>query len=249
MALYDAIGLDYAALRRPDPRIAARIDAALGNAVSVVNVGAGTGSYEPDGREVVAVEPSTAMIAQRPPGAAPCVQADAEALPFGDASFDAALAVLTVHHWGDRAKGMAEMRRIARDRVVILTFDPAARSMWLIDYLPALADLDARCMPPLDAYEAWLGPVEIAPVPVPHDCLDGFLYAYWRRPRAYLDPRVRGAMSSFHAIGDATEGLARLRDDLADGAWERRYGHLAEREALDVGYRLVTAKGLDPSDA
>lgn len=240
-AVYDSIGLNYAALRLPDARIAARIDRALGEAQTVLNVGAGTGSYEPAHRTVTAVEPSAAMINQRPAHAAPVVQASAEALPFADGSFDAAMAVLTVHHWSDKAKGLREMRRVARGPVVLLTFDPALKKSWLADYLPALETLDDAQMPLMADYAEWLGPVRVEAVPVPHDCSDGFLYAYWRRPHAYLDPHVRSGSSSFWAIPDLETGLARLADDLASGAWEARYGHLMSLDALDLGYRLVIA--------
>lgn len=240
-ARYDTIGIDYARLRRPDPRIAALIDAALGDARSVVNIGAGAGSYEPEGRQVTAVEPSAAMIGQRPPGSAPVVQAGAEELPFADDHFDAAMAVLTVHHWHDQPRGLAELRRVARGPVAILTYDPAFRGFWLADYLPALVALDEAQMPPLASYAAALGPVTISPVPIPHDCTDGFLCAYWRRPAAYLDARVRAAMSSFWALGDVSRELARLEADLASGAWEARYGELLQRESLDCGYRLVVS--------
>lgn len=240
-AAYDRIGIDYANLRKPDARIEAVIRNALGPARTVLNVGAGAGSYEPADLEVTAVEPSIEMIRQRPAQAAAVVQARAEALPFADKSFDAAMAVLTVHHWSDRAKGMAEMRRVTRGPIVILTYDPAFRGFWLADYIPELIALDEAHMPPVDAYERWLGPVSIAPVRIPHDCSDGFLCAYWRRPAAYLDPKVRAAMSSFWALGDVSDALGRLDRDLASGAWSERYGHLLDLEALDCGYRLVVA--------
>jgi SAM-dependent methyltransferase len=240
-AKYDSIGIDYAMLRKPDARIAAMIDAALGEAETVLNIGAGAGSYEPTGRTLTALEPSAEMIRQRPPTAAPVVQGSAEQLPFADASFDAAMAVLTVHHWSDQARGLAEMRRVSRGPVVILTYDASFRGFWLADYIPQLVTLDEAQMPPMTHHAAALGPVEILPVPIPHDCSDGFLCAYWRRPAAYLDTRVRAAMSSFHAIGDVSAALARLESDLASGAWEARYGALLELDALDCGYRLVVA--------
>lgn len=241
-ALYDTIGVDYANLRRPDPRIATMIDRALGNARSVLNVGAGSGSYEPTDRDVTALEPSAEMIAQRPAGAGRAVQGSAEELPFADHSFDAAMGVLTIHHWRDKARGLLEMRRVARERIVLLTFDPAFRDNWQLDYWSQLATLDDGQMPPLDFYEQYLGPVTIAPVPIPHDCSDGFLYAYWRRPRAYLDPRIRKGISSFWMIDEAERGLARLEADLASGDWERRHAGLLEAGAIDAGYRLVTAR-------
>lgn len=239
-ALYDTIGLNYQDLRRPDPRIAAVIDAALGDARTVVNVGAGTGSYEPAHRQVTAVEPSAAMITKRAPGAAKAVQASADDLPFADDAFDAAMAVLTIHHWPDKSAGLRELRRVTRGPIVLLTFDPASRP-WLTDYLPELAALDEANMPALSDYARWLGPVRIAPVPVPHDCSDGFLYAYWRRPAAYLDPVIRSGSSSFWALPNLDEGLNRLEADLRSGAWQARYAELLDAETYDAGYRLVIA--------
>jgi SAM-dependent methyltransferase len=241
-ASYDRIGVNYADLRKPDARIAAAIEAALGDARRVLNVGAGTGSYEPAGRQVTAVEPSAEMIRQRAATAGPAVRARAEALPFADAAFDAAMAVLTVHHWSDQARGLAEMRRASRGPVALLTYDPGFRDFWLTDYIPELLALDDARMPPLDLYAAALGPVEISAVPIPHDCTDGFLCAYWRRPRAYLDPRIRAAMSSFWLIGDVSAGLAKLAADLDSGAWARRYGGLADAPARDLGYRIVVTR-------
>jgi SAM-dependent methyltransferase len=238
---YDRIGVNYAELRKPDPRIAARIEAALGKARGVLNVGAGAGSYEPAGRDVTALEPSIEMIRQRRSPAAAVVQGRAEELPFEDDAFEASMAILTVHHWTDQAKGLGEMRRVTRGPVVILTYDPAFRGFWLADYLPELVTLDEAQMPDMAEYGRWLGPVEIEPVPIPHDCTDGFLSAYWRRPAAYLDPKVRAAMSSFWALGDVSQALARLEADLESGAWAERYGHLLALDALDCGYRLVVA--------
>jgi SAM-dependent methyltransferase len=217
------------------------IHAVLGPAETVLNVGAGTGSYEPTDRRVTAVEPSAAMIAKRAPGAAPAVQAFADRLPFADKSFDAAMAVLTIHHWSDKAAGLAEMRRVTKGPIVLLTFDPAVRP-WLTDYLPALAALDAAQMPALADYAHWLGPVEIRPVLVPHDCSDGFLYAYWRRPQAYLDPHVRSGSSSFWALDGLQPGLERLASDLDSGEWQRRHADLLTADVRDVGYRLVVSR-------
>ncbi|WP_084418640.1 class I SAM-dependent methyltransferase [Henriciella litoralis] len=238
-ALYDTIGLNYAELRKPDARVARQIHAALGEARTVLNVGAGSGSYEPAGVDLTAVEPSAEMIAQRPVSDAKVIQGSVETLPFGDDSFDASIAVLTIHHWSDQAKGCAEMRRVTRGPVVFLTFDASHKGFWLFDYFPALLTLDEEAMPPMARYGEWLGEAKIEPVPIPHDCTDGFLAAYWRRPAAYLDERIRRAMSSFWKIGDVSVGLARLKSDLEDGSWERRYGHLLELDALDCGYRLV----------
>lgn len=236
---YDTIGINYSALRKPDPRIAVAIEAALGPGRSVLNVGAGTGSYEPLGREITAVEPSIEMIQQRSMPAASVIQGCAENLPFDDHSFDAAMAVLTIHHWTDQAKGCAELRRVTRGPIVFLTFDPAFRDYWLADYIPALVTLDDAQMPPLASYAEWLGPVDITPVPIPHDCIDGFMSAYWRRPSAYLDPRIRSAISSFWSLGDISGELAVLERDIASGTWERKYANLAALDRLDCGYRLV----------
>ena len=239
-AKYDTIGINYAELRKPDPRIAKVIERALGAAQTVVNVGAGAGSYEPADRRVTAVEPSREMIRQRKPGAAEAIEASAGDLPFEDKRFDAAMAILTIHHWPDKAAGLAEMRRVTRGPIVLLTFDPAHRP-WLTDYFPELAALDEANMPAMSDYERWLGPVRITPVLVPHDCSDGFLYAYWRRPAAYLDPRIRSGASSFWAMKNAEAGLEKLKRDLETGAWETRYAGLLTLDEYDAGYRLVVA--------
>lgn len=238
---YDSIGINYADLRRADPRIAALIDSALGPARTVLNVGAGAGSYEPAGRLVTAIEPSLEMIRQRGPTAAKAIRGQAEDLPFADASFDASMAILTVHHWADKEKGLREMRRVTRGPVVVLTFDPSHKGSWLTDYIPELVALDERQMPPLGDYEKWLGKVRISPVPVPHDCTDGFLYAYWRRPAAYLDPRIRTGISSFWTIPNVAQALDRLAHDLESGEWHRRHADLLALDECDVGYRLVVA--------
>ena len=242
---YDTIGQGYAGRRRPDPHIADRLTAALGGARSVLNVGAGTGSYEPEDRSVVALDPSMVMIRQRAIGAAPAVCGRAEALPFANAAFDAVLGVLTAHHWSDRAVGLAECARVARDRVVLLTWDPAADAFWLVaDYLPEFGALDRRQFAAIDTYQTAFGPgalVRITPLLVPRDCCDGFLGAYWARPAAYLDPAVRAGISSF-ARGKWESGLERLHADLISGVWHSRYGHLLEATAMDIGYRIVVAR-------
>jgi len=237
-ALYDSIGINYADLRKPDPRIAKTIAQALGASKATLNVGAGTGSYEPADRQVVAVEPSLEMIRKRRPSAARAIQASADDLPFDDKSFDASMAILTIHHWPDKQAGLREMRRVTRGPIVLLTFDPSHRP-WLTDYLPQLATLDEAQAPQMSDYERWLGEVRISPVLVPHDCTDGFQYAYWRRPSAYLDPRIRSGISSFWKIRDAEAGLSRLAHDLETGEWRRRYCGLLALEEYDAGYRLV----------
>jgi SAM-dependent methyltransferase len=244
--LYDEIGPGYPATRRADPRIAAAIERALGEARTIVNVGAGTGNYEPTDREVTAVEPSAAMIVQRPPGAAPCVQAGAEELPFSDDAFDAAMAVMTIHHWHDLGRGLAELRRVARDRVVVFTWDPAvAGTLWLAaEYLPEFAEVETLRFPPPREVADALGGGEVLSVPIPADCHDGFIEAFWARPEAYLDPAVRAGMSGMAALEPdvVQRGISRLRADLESGAWDRRHGHLRQRESLELGYRLVVAR-------
>ena len=242
---YDTIGDGYAAHRRPDPRIAAAVHAALGGARTVLDVGAGSGSYEPTDRPVVALEPSRTMHAQRPPDAGPVVEGVAEGLPFASGSFDAAMAILTHHHWTDVDRGFAEIRRVAR-RVVVLTWDPdavRAANLWLArDYFPDLhGDLYVEPALP-EARRAFPG-ATVVPVPIPHDCTDGFMAAYWARPEAYLDAGVRGAISSFARRDPAVlgPGLARLRADLASGAWAARNADLRGRVSLDLGYRLLVA--------
>ena len=237
---YDSMGMNYAELRKPDPRIARFITHALGDASAVLNVGAGTGSYEPADRQVTAVEPSREMIRQRKPGAVPAIEACAESLPFPDKSFDASMAILTIHHWTDKRAGLREMRRVTRGPVVLLSFDPSSRP-WLTDYLPELAVLDDERMPTLVELEQWLGPLQVTPVPIPHDCTDGFLYAYWKRPFAYLDTRLRAGSSSFWLIKGVEEGLEELKRDLKSGAWERRYADLLQQDEYEAGYRLVVA--------
>ncbi|WP_293325525.1 class I SAM-dependent methyltransferase [Mycobacterium sp.] len=244
---YDHNGITYAQTRRPDPRIAGVINHAIGDGEVVANIGAGTGSYEP-AQTVVAVEPSRVMIDQRPPGSAPAVQATAEELPIRTDAVDAALAVLTVHHWAELAAGVAEMLRIARHRVVILTWDhDVIRNFWLLnEYVPAAAATDARLAVPISTLVELLGRegVSMISVPVPYDCVDGFGGAYWRRPEAYLDDIVRRGMSLFAMTPDSEvqEGLLRLRADLTSGEWEERHADLLQMLELDLGYRLLVAR-------
>lgn len=243
--MYDHIGGQYSGGRQQDPRIAARVWAALADASPVVNVGAGSGSYEPRDRRVVAVEPSAVMLSQRAVGAAPAVRAVAEALPFRDGAFGAAMGVLTVHHWSDRERGLAEIRRVTRGPVVLFLRDPrAVFSWWLHHYFPATARLEASRETPLDQVAQMLGGrLEVTPVPIPADCADGFNAAYWRRPRAYLNPQAWGSMSALALIpqADRAEGIRRLQADLSNGEWDRRWGHLLALSEFDLGYRVITA--------
>ena len=240
--LYDTIGTTYTATRRTEPRIAAQIWAALGNARTILNVGAGTGSYEPPDRQVLAVEPSAVMRSQRPPGAAPCLAATAEKLPFEDKSFDAAMAIATVHHWQHPIAGLREMRRVAR-HVVVFTYDLSGLSQfWLTrDYLPELPELLVS-RPSLSEQAGAIG-ARIEPVLIPWDCVDGFFEAYWRRPEAYLDEGVRRGISTWAKLGPEVEQKAvrSLREDLASGRWAERNRDLVTRDAADLGLRLLIA--------
>jgi len=238
---YDTIGATYTVTRRTEPRIAARVWAALGDAQTVVNVGAGTGSYEPPGRDVTAVEPSALMRAQRPAGTAPCVAAVAESLPFEDQSFDAAMAFATVHHWQDPIAGLREMQRVAR-RVVVFTCETTDQSwrrrFWLTrDYLPEVAASRVGLATELASA---IG-ARMEPVLIPWDCADGFFEAYWRRPEAYLDDDVRRGISVWAKVGpDAEQRAVRsLRDDLASGRWGERNRDLLDLDAAALGLRLL----------
>lgn len=240
---YNRMGLNYSDFRRPEPRFEAAIWEALGDARSVVNVGAGSGSYEPPDREVIAIEPSPVMIAQRPPGAAPALEGVAEDLPLDDQSVDAAMGVLTIHHWQDLDAGLAELRRVARRRIVLLTLDAeAASEAWLIkDYFPEAGSMDRDVMPSRARIRASLPGARFEPVPVPRGCLDGFTIALWDRPEWLLNPEVRRASSIWHRMPSAAaeHGLERLRAELENGRWDEKYGHLRSEPELDIGLRLV----------
>ncbi|MDX6661721.1 MAG: hypothetical protein QOJ55_2543 [Solirubrobacteraceae bacterium] len=242
-ASYDALGRRYAPIRRPDPRLAAAIRSALGDAESIVNVGAGTGSYEPPDRKVIAVEPSEVMIAQRPAWSAPAVRATAESLPLDNGAVDAALAVLTMQHWEDVDRGLREMLRVARRRVVLVTMDVDVQAeMWLIrDYAPETIAAHAASFPSIDWLIDTLPGASVSPLPVARNCTDGFMVAYWGRPEAYLDPAIRAGTSAWQQLPARVvdRALDRLRADLRDGEWDRRYGRLRRRETLDVGLRLI----------
>jgi SAM-dependent methyltransferase len=244
-ARYDTIGRTYTATRRPDPRVEARLRAALGGASRVLNVGAGAGSYEAAGPVVAAVEPSPVMLAQRGPDAAPATQGVAEHLPFRDGAFDAALMIFTIHHWTDWRAGIAEVRRVA-GRAVILTWDPAMQeSFWLpAEYLPESLTDEQVAGQSLDEVADALGGARIEPLPIPADCLDGFYACYWARPEAYLEPAVRAGISCFSLIDQevVASRMQRLADDLASGAWDDRHPGLRDLPELDVGYRLVISE-------
>ena len=244
---YDLIGAEYAVTRREDPRIAALIHTALGEARTVVNVGAGAGSYEPRDRHVVAVEPSEVMIAQRDPSLPPPIRSGAYPLPLEDQSMDAAMAILTIHHWDeDQERGVRELRRVARGPVVILTFDPEVSGrMWLMaDYLPEVAELDRRILPRPETVAGWLkGEVSIREVPISRDTPDWSLGSFWAHPERVLDARARGSTSGFARMSPEVVDrvVAAVGRDLRDGTWAARHGHLRELDEYDAGLRLLVS--------
>jgi SAM-dependent methyltransferase len=246
-ARYDRIGEGYALTRREDPHVAAAIRGALGDARSVVNVGAGTGSYEPDDRYVIAVEPSDVMAAQRPPAIPPALRASAGELPLRDDSVDAAMALVTVHHWDDELeRGVRELRRVARDTVVILTYDPlVSGEMWLMaDYLPEVAELDRRTFPAPELLAGWLGAeTRIDVVPIRRDTPDWMMGSFWAHPERVLDERARAATSGFARMDASVveRVVGDVRRDLESGAWDERHGHLRQLDELDAGLRLIVS--------
>lgn len=242
---YDEIGHDYAEHRRGDPRIAARIEAALGGARTVVNVGAGAGSYEPTDRWLLAVEPSATMRAQRPPGSAPAIAARAEALPLDDDCVDAAMACVTIHHWQPREAGLAELRRVARGPVVVFTFELDSLPPWQLDYLREGVELERPRFGTIEEVAAALGGrTRVERIPTPADCSDGFFEAFWNRPEALLDPAVRASQSLWALLDRETEArvVERLRSALESGAWDAEHGHLRRQQSFDGALRLVISE-------
>jgi SAM-dependent methyltransferase len=240
------MGLSYSEVRRADPRFEVVIWRALGDAKSVLNIGAGAGSYEPTDREVIAVEPSPVMIVQRPADAAPAIRGVAESLPLTDRSVDATMGVFTMQHWDDVDRGLAEVLRVTRERIVLLTLDlDVTAEMWLCsDYLPEIVEHDRKTFPSIAHLQDVLPGLRVEVVPVPADCADGFCVALWSRPEMHLDPNVRRASSIWHLLPPSVvhTGLDRLRQDLESGEWDSRHGQLRTQAALDVGLRLVTAE-------
>jgi len=242
-AEYDDIGAGYSVTRCTDPKIAKQLYTRLEDASRIVNIGAGSGSYEPENVDLVAVEPSAEMISQRPAGSYRVEQAYAEALPFADASFSHALTVLSMHHWVDRPQAFAEINRVATDRFVAITWDPAADPFWLTrDYFPEIYQLDLEIFPGLDELNEYFDDIEMAPLLIPSDCEDGMLAAFWQRPEAYLEGYVRQSMSSFARLDNLESGLNKLRNDLASGRWQALNQDIIGGSELDVGYRLISGK-------
>jgi SAM-dependent methyltransferase len=243
---YSVHGIGYANRRQTDPRIEARVHHHLADARTVLNVGAGAGSYEPLGRYVAAVEPSATMRAQRPSHLAPAIEAFAESLPFDDNAFDAAMAMVTIHQWSDWRKGLTELTRVARRSVIILTFDPAAiPRFWLNDYAPEVLASEVRRFPTLlDLTECLGGQTMVEPVRIPIDCTDGFMEAFYARPECFLDPEVRGSQSAWTFVGAEIQerAIQCLKQDLESGAWDRRYGHLRSAEEYEGSLTLVVSQ-------
>jgi len=240
---YDAHGEGYARQRRADPRIAAMVHAALGPARTVLNVGAGAGSYEPEDRHVIAIEPSPAMRAQRPAHLSPAIHGIAEKLPLDDLSVDAAMATLTVHHWGDLATGLAELVRVTRGPIVVMTFDADEMDrLWLGEYAPELFAVERGRYPAIAHIAAGLGGgCDVRPVPIALDCTDGFTDAFYGRPERFLDPAIRKSQSAWGFLAPGVEDriVSALAADLTSGAWDAKHGHLRTQPWFEGAVRLV----------
>lgn len=237
---YDTEGKTYAIGRRNDARIASQLWQKLNPGQSLLNIGAGAGSYEPVDTDLVALEPSTTMIRQRPEASACCVQGCAEQLPFANHSFDQVMTILSMHHWPDQATAFREIRRVCKQRFVALTWDPACEPFWLTrDYFPEIIAMDRQIFPSMDTLREYFPHVQIETVAIPWDCQDGFFAAFWRRPEAYLDPQVRACMSTFGRLENVDAQISRLAQDLSSGQWYEKNKELMNRNALDAGYRLL----------
>ncbi|MEM7127981.1 MAG: class I SAM-dependent methyltransferase [Chloroflexota bacterium] len=244
--IYDDIGSNYSVTRCTEPKIAKQLYSELQDAVRIINIGAGTGSYEPANVELVAVEPSSKMISQRKSDSHRVEQAFAETLPFEDNSFSHAMTVLSMHHWENRALAFSEINRVTREKFVAITWDPDSDPFWLTrDYFPEIHEMDKRIFPDLSELNEHFDDVKMRPLQVPSDCQDGFFAAFWKRPEAYLSRTVRQSMSPFSKIKDLSEGLQKLEDDLASGAWANKNHTILGSSSLDVGYRLISAKVRD----
>ena len=248
--VYDEIGVHYSVTRRTDPNIAKQLFTALNGATRVVNIGAGTGSYEPEETQVVAIEPSSEMISQRKPGSWPVVQAFAEDLPLENDSFSHAMTVLSMHHWSNRPQAYNEICRVATERFVAITWDPESDPFWLTqDYFPEIHEMDRCIFPQLQEIQNHFDDVYVMPLEIPADCKDGLFAAFWKRPEAYLDTAVRQATSPFAKVKSLNAGLEKLRADLESGQWQQRNQGLLNRSSLDVGYKLISARIRKPKMA
>lgn len=236
---YDQLAESYRRYRKPDPVIAARIQSHIEDSWRVLNVGAGMGGYEPEGCEIVAIEPSLEMILQRKNSRAALIQGVAENLPFRDNAFDISMGILTIHHWSDVTSGLKEMVRVSSNKIILFTWIGYGNDFWLKSYIPEIIELNGAVFPTLNELDRIPGSISVETIEIPHDCSDGFLCAYWRRPEAYLDPMVRKAISTFSRLPDIQDRLERLQSEIKSGVWHKKHGHLLEKESLDLGYRLV----------
>lgn len=239
---YDKLAEQYQRYRKPDTRIAERIQFHLQGAQCILNVGAGLGSYEPENCKVVAIEPSYEMISQRINSKTILIQGLAEELPFKDTVFDCSMGILTIHHWSDIVLGLQEMLRVTKNRIVLFTWIGYGNDFWLEDYIPEIVGIDENLSPTLEELDQILGGIAVETIEIPYDCTDGFMCAYWRRPEMYLDPDARMAISTFSRIPDIQERLNILKEDIERGVWRKRYSELLEKESLDLGYRLVVCQ-------
>lgn len=242
-AIYDKIGVGYSGKRQTDPKIAQQLHAELSGATRIINIGAGTGSYEPGDVSLVAVEPSQEMIMQRDSSPHDVIQANAESLPFDDKSFTHAMTVLSMHHWENRDLAFKEINRVTSEKFVALTWDPKSDPFWLTrDYFPEIYQIDLASFPSLDEMSLYFDDVMIQPLQIPHDCIDGFLAAFWKRPDAYLNEKIRQSISSFSKIGDLSKGLNKLKTDIENGTWAEKNNHLLSKDEFDVGYKIISAR-------
>ena len=242
-AIYDDIGINYTVTRSTDPRIAKQLYSELQGATRIVNIGAGTGSYEPENIELVAVEPSSEMISQRRADSHRVEQAFAEKLPFENGSFSHAMTINSMHHWENRALAFSEINRVAIEKFVAITWDPESDPFWLTrDYFPEIYEMDKCIFPELGEFNEHFDEVKISPLQIPSDCKDGLLAAFWKRPEAYLSSKIRQSTSPFSKIKNLTQGLQKLENDLANGVWSKNNHAILNLTSLDVGYRVISAK-------
>ncbi|MEM7163318.1 MAG: methyltransferase domain-containing protein [Bacteroidota bacterium] len=241
--IYDQIGINYALKRQTEPRIATQIWNELKGAGKILNIGAGAGSYEPHEGDLIALEPSSKMIAQRSKHADPVVQGYAESLPFEDKSFSHCMTILSMHHWKDRYKAFKEIKRVTEEKFIALSWDPYANDFWLTrDYFPEIVEMDKLIFPEKEEFDAFFDNVRIERIMIPHDCRDGFLAAYWKKPEAYLEPSVRNSISTFSKISKLEDGLLKLKKDLESGEWERKNQEVLHQNEIDAGYILISAR-------
>ncbi|MEM9548436.1 MAG: class I SAM-dependent methyltransferase [Bacteroidota bacterium] len=242
-AKYDKIGVSYTTQRKSDPIITEQFHAKLNGAKRILNIGAGTGSYEPQDIDLIALEPSHEMIAQRKPGSHPVVQGFAEVLPFDHKQFSHTISILSMHHWKDRVKAYSEINRVTQEQFVTITWNPNSEAFWLTrDYFPQIYETDVKIFPTLEELQDHFEHIEVSPLWIPYDCHDGFLAAYWKRPEAYLKEKVRNSISTFSTLENLSEGLTQLENDLNSGKWREKNCDVLDLDLFDAGYVIVTAQ-------